>query len=154
MAIIKCPECNQEISDKAPVCPSCGVPIAGHVVTCPQCGYTYFNNNTECPHCHHKTGVESAAGSVQLAESENEQKTSRSNNNKTVIAVVVLIVLVLGVVLYAFYRNAQCVWALTSASSTRILSHTRSMAMRLFPSVTGIDMSSTATSLHRWNQQD
>ena len=107
MAIIKCPECNQEISDKAPVCPSCGVPIAGHVVTCPQCGYTYFNNNTECPHCHHKTGMESAAGSVQLAESENEQKTSRSNNNKTVIAVVVLIVLVLGGVLYAFYRNAQ-----------------------------------------------
>ena len=62
MAIIKCPECNQEISDKAPVCPSCGVPIAGHVVTCPQCGYTYFNNNTECPHCHHKSAAESAVG--------------------------------------------------------------------------------------------
>ena len=107
MAIIKCPECNQEISDKAPVCPSCGVPIAGHVVTCPQCGYTYFNNNTECPHCHHKSAAESVVGGVQPAESENEQKTSRSNNNRTVIAVVVLIVLVLGGVLYAFYRNAQ-----------------------------------------------
>ena len=30
----------------------------------------------------------------------------------------------------------------------------RSMAMRLFPSVIGTDMSSTATSSHRWNQQD
>ena len=25
MAIIKCPECGHQISDKAPVCPSCGV---------------------------------------------------------------------------------------------------------------------------------
>lgn len=28
MAIIKCPECGKEISDKAPFCPSCGAPIA------------------------------------------------------------------------------------------------------------------------------
>lgn len=29
MAIIKCPECGRQISDKAPTCPSCGVEIAG-----------------------------------------------------------------------------------------------------------------------------
>lgn len=28
MALIKCPECGQQISDKAKVCPSCGCPIA------------------------------------------------------------------------------------------------------------------------------
>lgn len=28
MALIKCPECAREISDRAPVCPNCGVPIA------------------------------------------------------------------------------------------------------------------------------
>lgn len=27
MALISCPECNKEISDKAQSCPSCGVPI-------------------------------------------------------------------------------------------------------------------------------
>lgn len=27
MAIIKCPECGKEISDKAKQCPSCGYPI-------------------------------------------------------------------------------------------------------------------------------
>ena len=27
MALIKCPECRQQISDKANVCPSCGCPI-------------------------------------------------------------------------------------------------------------------------------
>lgn len=28
MALIKCPECGQQISDKANVCPNCGHPIA------------------------------------------------------------------------------------------------------------------------------
>ncbi len=28
MAMIPCPECGSEISDKAPTCPKCGVPIA------------------------------------------------------------------------------------------------------------------------------
>lgn len=28
MALIKCPDCGKEISDKAPVCPNCGRPIA------------------------------------------------------------------------------------------------------------------------------
>lgn len=28
MALIACPECHGEVSDKAPVCPRCGVPIA------------------------------------------------------------------------------------------------------------------------------
>ena len=28
MALIKCPECGKEISNKAIACPSCGCPIA------------------------------------------------------------------------------------------------------------------------------
>ena len=28
MALINCPECASEVSDKAPACPRCGVPIA------------------------------------------------------------------------------------------------------------------------------
>lgn len=31
MAIIKCPECAHEVSDKAPICPYCGVEIAGKI---------------------------------------------------------------------------------------------------------------------------
>ena len=27
MAMIKCPECGHEVSDKAPTCPNCGCPI-------------------------------------------------------------------------------------------------------------------------------
>lgn len=51
MAIIKCPECGRQVSDKAPICPSCGVEIAGKVTTCPQCGCTYFTAIGHCPSC-------------------------------------------------------------------------------------------------------
>lgn len=27
MALIKCPDCDKDISDKAPTCPSCGCPM-------------------------------------------------------------------------------------------------------------------------------
>lgn len=28
MALIECPECGKQVSDKAPACPNCGVPMA------------------------------------------------------------------------------------------------------------------------------
>lgn len=33
MAIIRCPECGREISDKAAACPSCGAPVSSGKVT-------------------------------------------------------------------------------------------------------------------------
>ena len=51
MAIIKCPECGRQISDKAPTCPSCGVEIAGKTTKCPNCGEVYFNYLEMCPNC-------------------------------------------------------------------------------------------------------
>lgn len=55
MAIIKCPECGRQISDKAPTCPNCGVEIAGKTTRCPQCGEVYFSSQEACPNCHHLT---------------------------------------------------------------------------------------------------
>lgn len=52
MAIIKCPECGHQTSDKAPICPNCGVEIAGKIVKCPSCGEVYFKSESACPHCH------------------------------------------------------------------------------------------------------
>lgn len=56
MAIIKCPECGHQISDKAPVCPSCGVEIAGKITRCSYCGEIYLKGDIVCPHCHKATG--------------------------------------------------------------------------------------------------
>lgn len=52
MAIIKCPECGRQISDKAPTCPNCGVEIAGKVTKCPDCYNVYFKDEEMCPNCH------------------------------------------------------------------------------------------------------
>lgn len=35
MALINCPECGHQVSDKAPTCPSCGVEIAGKITSQP-----------------------------------------------------------------------------------------------------------------------
>ena len=53
MAIIKCPECGHQISDKAPTCPSCGVEIKGKIIKCSQCGEVYLYDQEMCPNCHH-----------------------------------------------------------------------------------------------------
>ena len=37
MAMIKCPECGNSVSDKAKNCPNCGCPIDTKVY-CPSCG--------------------------------------------------------------------------------------------------------------------
>lgn len=37
MALIKCPECGKQVSDKAPTCPGCGSPI-DTAIRCPKCG--------------------------------------------------------------------------------------------------------------------
>lgn len=39
MAMIKCPECGQEVSSMAKNCPKCGCPIDTQV-RCPKCGST------------------------------------------------------------------------------------------------------------------
>lgn len=76
MAIIKCPECGRQISDKAPTCPNCGVEIAGKIVKCPQCGEVYFKDQEMCPSCHHLTrlsGEVGYAGTTQPAHQPEPQ---------------------------------------------------------------------------------
>ena len=51
MAIIKCPECGHEVSDKARSCPFCGTSIAGNIITCPDCGKILLRSTKTCPNC-------------------------------------------------------------------------------------------------------
>ena len=36
MALISCPECGKQVSDRAPACPNCGCPINTAPVAAPQ----------------------------------------------------------------------------------------------------------------------
>lgn len=85
MAIIKCPECGRQISDKAPTCPNCGVEIAGKVIKCAQCGEVYFNNQESCPNCHHHTPLSFQISNDNTAElTENEKETKQQADIPTV----------------------------------------------------------------------
>lgn len=54
MALIKCEECGQMVSDKAIACPHCGCPMQSQnesVNPCPECGQTLPKMVSICPNC-------------------------------------------------------------------------------------------------------
>ncbi len=84
MAIIKCPECGRQISDKAPICPNCGVEIAGKITKCTQCGETYFSNQACCPNCQHPTYVSGRKADESSASSAPSEHTSAPETSSSV----------------------------------------------------------------------
>lgn len=51
MAMIKCPECGNQLSTKAAACVRCGLPVS-EIFICPECGMAAFKDNiTYCPEC-------------------------------------------------------------------------------------------------------
>lgn len=79
MAIIKCPECGHQTSDKAPVCPNCGVEIAGKIIKCPYCGEIYLKSEVVCPHCH-KSAPDNS--NIINNSNENTNETSELDSEK------------------------------------------------------------------------
>lgn len=110
MAIIKCPECGRQISDKAPACPNCGVQIAGKIIRCPQCGDVYFNDQEVCPNCHHQTRVSGQTGHSDAPTPHDDQpeqpQQPRKKGHAAIIAGFVFALLVCAICFY-FYNNAK-----------------------------------------------
>ena len=101
MAMIKCPECGQEISDKAKKCVHCGkILIEEKPATkvCSDCGKENPIDATECVHCgcpfEEETTVETP---VQTTIAEKPKK----NLKKIIIPVVAaVVVIVVGLIIY------------------------------------------------------
>ena len=55
MALIVCPGCGKEISDKATVCPKCGYVIEKEeqpkLIVCEECGSEFDESLDSCPNC-------------------------------------------------------------------------------------------------------
>lgn len=90
MAIIKCPECGRQISDKAPTCPNCGVEIAGKIIKCPHCGEIYFSSQEMCPNCHEIAsagyGVPTTVASENPARTETPVRAEAPARTTTPVA--------------------------------------------------------------------
>ncbi len=50
MSLIKCPECGNNVSDKAESCPNCGFSVAS-LIKCPECGNMFSGKADACPNC-------------------------------------------------------------------------------------------------------
>ena len=77
MALIKCPECGQEISDKATICPHCGTSI----FVCPRCGQVSVGSPTMCPQCGYRN-----AGQKPVVQPKKAETDIDSEVNTDVIA--------------------------------------------------------------------
>ena len=71
MALIKCTECGEMISDKATVCPHCGAPIE-KMTKCEDCGAEYSADAEMCPNC----------GCPNPSKESQKQSSEQSNNEQ------------------------------------------------------------------------
>ncbi len=92
MAMIKCPECGNEVSDKAKKCIHCGkILIEEPKKICGECGKEIDINAAECPHC----GCPVETEKIAVAEKP------KKNMKKLIIPIViVVIVAIIGIVIY------------------------------------------------------
>lgn len=94
MALIKCPECGRNISDKANACPSCGCPkdyfsSAAHkepqidqqqeFFSCYKCGRNLPVGIDECPFCYYKYKIKHIESNKKINESVKDEQNLITN---------------------------------------------------------------------------
>ena len=109
--IIKCPECGNQVSSRAPVCPTCGVEIAGKIKQCSNCGAFYFTDELHCPSCRNgKTqtvtqNVKQKPMGQGTATAEKPAKKSRIS--RPILLTAFFIAIASFATLWYFYNDAQ-----------------------------------------------
>ena len=116
MAIIKCPECGHQISDKAETCPVCGVRISGNIIKCPHCGNVYLKGQALCPVCHQSptstssnvatTNTEKATTEADKTATTSGTEKKKSNKNKIIAIIIAVVVILAGGLWYANSMNS------------------------------------------------
>ena len=122
MSMIKCPECNEPVSSKAPTCPHCGVRIENNIKRCPVCNSYVLLDATECPNCKTRFLVDSQNGksapkdeTLQLEPAAEQteldsEKTSTANlqpKKDTPWYLLLLGILIIGIGGYLYWDNYQ-----------------------------------------------
>lgn len=120
MALIKCPNCGNEVSDKADHCVHCGYALTGKSQTgrggdviCPECGHRAYPEKGHCPRCgcpiagaveRHPSGFNSSEqpgsktpkGSGAHAKHRHSRKKKSHKKAGVIVAVVIIVVAVVG----------------------------------------------------------
>jgi hypothetical protein len=96
MAMIKCPECGAEISDKAKKCIHCGkvlIKEKASAKVCSECGKEVPMDTTECPYCGCPID-EPTPGETSISTNQTVNEQSKKKKTKIIIPIVVVIVIV------------------------------------------------------------
>lgn len=86
MALISCPECGKEISDKAASCPNCGYAFA-EMKFCKYCGAKIYEDSVICTKCGRQ--VEQLESEKTTAAPININNISNSNSSASASAAAV-----------------------------------------------------------------
>lgn len=104
MALIKCPECGKEISDKAKKCPNCGKILIEDIIlkkVCMECGKEVPDDVIECPYCGCPIEIQNTEVDSNISEQLIAGLQSKKVNKKIIPMVVIMIVMVtIGVIIY------------------------------------------------------
>lgn len=96
MALISCPQCGKEISEKAKVCPHCNLNLSPQSSKiCEECGTEYAAHLNACPNC----------GCPNLVIEEN--KSRGKHKRKIILATILILILALGVVVSQKVKEAE-----------------------------------------------
>ena len=97
MALIKCPNCGGEISDKALVCPKCSFVLKEPKKTfCSECGAEIPEGVTACPNCGNPIVAETTEN-VQKVELSKVAVPKVKMNKKLLLALAAAALVVIGI---------------------------------------------------------
>lgn len=90
MALIKCKDCNNEISDKATTCIHCGCPVE-KIMFCGECGKEVSINDRICSECGNPLDSNENVSEV-VKNNVSNQKSDNSTNNLCLSGMIVGII--------------------------------------------------------------
>ncbi len=81
MAIITCPECGKDVSDKAVSCPNCGIGTPGKAFKCPECEAVITEADAACKKCGFPVGDQDPNLQNRI-DAVSPQTQEQSTNNR------------------------------------------------------------------------
>ena len=91
MALIKCSECGQMVSDKAEACPHCGCPV-DKPMACPECGETVAESDTYCQKCGYPLNHNPQPKVEEQYSWDDDEEKSDGNKRWLLVALAALLV--------------------------------------------------------------
>lgn len=131
MALIKCPECGKEISDKAIVCPQCGKTVAcvdpapeeAKPVICEECGAEIPEGAAACPNCGNpvSSDAETPRETPQKVEvtAVNLPKIEKNTKKRIIITVAVIVLAIVALLVGKNIKDKQTAERLAAEAAKR-----------------------------------